>query len=466
DAAGNSSKAAAPFSMTYHSPTPPVTSPTPPVTSPTPTQPAMPSEPGTNDWEFDILVNGRAERVGKAAIQEANDQQVTTITMDEEKLAQLLKEEGERAVIIIPVTTDSDVVIAELNGRLVKDMEAQQNVVEVRTMQAAYTLPAEQINIDAISQRFGTNVGLQDIKVRLEIAKPSPEAIHMVELAAANDGFALAAPPVNFKVSAVHGDRQEEVTKFNAYVEHSVALPEGADPSHITTGIVVEPDGTVRPVPTRIAVIDGKSYAQINSLISGMYSVVWHSLAFKDVENHWAKEAVNDMGSRMVIDGIGNGLFLPDQSISRADFAAIMVRGLGLQLESGSTPFTDMCQKEEGYQQAVITAYSYGLVSGFEDGSFRPLDKITREQAMVIIAKAMKITYLQGVNAAQTSDHVLHSFTDAINVSDWAKSSFAICVQAGIVSGRDNGQLEPKAFITRAETALIMQRLLQKSDLI
>ncbi|MFC5471307.1 S-layer homology domain-containing protein, partial [Cohnella suwonensis] len=243
------------------------------------------------------------------------------------------------------------------------------------------------------------------------------------------------------------------------------AIPGGVDPSKITTGVVVDPDGTVRHVPTKIVVIDGKYYAKVNSLTNSTYSVVWHPLAFKDVAQHWAKDAVNDMGSRMVISGIGNDMFNPDQDITRAEFAAIMVRGLGLKLENGSSPFADV-KTTDWYSGAIQTAYAYKLISGFEDGTFRPMDKITREQAMTIIAKAMEITGLGASLGAKAADELLSPFADASNASEWAKSGIADCLQVGIVSGRSGTQLAPKAYISRAEVAAIVQRLLQKSELI
>jgi hypothetical protein len=106
------------------------------------------------------------------------------------------------------------------------------------------------------------------------------------------------------------------------------------------------------------------------------------------------------------------------------------------------------------------------LINGYEDGTFGPMDKITREQAMSIIAKAMKITGLKARLPVITTEELLNPFVDAFNSSEWAKSSVADSIQAGIVSGRDDAHLAPKANITRAEVAVIIQKLLQKSELI
>ncbi|MNI08022.1 Endo-1,4-beta-xylanase A precursor [compost metagenome] len=410
-------------------------------------------------------MNGKQESAGTAATSKRNDQTVLTITSDQKKLGDKLAAEGQGAVVAIPVNAKFDVVIGELNGQMIKNMENKQAVLEIKTDTATYTIPAQQINIDAISTQVGQSVALQDIKIQIEIAAPTANTVKVVENAAEKGKFTLVVPPVEFIVRAIYENRTIEVTKYNTYVKRAIAIPDGVDPNKITTGIVVEPDGTTRHVPTKVVGIDGKYYAIINSLTNSTYSVVWHPLEFNDVANHWAKNAVNNMGSRMVINGTGEGLFSPEKDITRAEFAAILVRGLGIKPENGATAFSDV-KNLDWYSSAVKTAYTYHLISGFEDGTFRPMDKITREQAMTMLAKAMEITGLNAKLSVQSADAALRPYDDAEGVSAWAKSSVANSVQAGLVSGRSGAELAPKDYITRAEVAAIIQRLLQKSGLI
>ena len=105
-----------------------------------------------------------------------------------------------------------------------------------------------------------------------------------------------------------------------------MAIPDAVDSGKITTGIVLNPDGSFRHVPTQIVVINGKYYAKLNSLTNSIYSVIYNPVTFADVSSHWAKDAVNDMGSRMVVTGKGNGVYAPDRSITRAEFAVMVQR--------------------------------------------------------------------------------------------------------------------------------------------
>lgn len=255
------------------------------------------------------------------------------------------------------------------------------------------------------------------------------------------------------------------VSVFNVYVERTIAIPEGVDPTKITTGIVVDADGTTRHVPTKVTVVNGKYYAVINSLTNSTYAVIWHPIEFADVTKHWAKDAINDMGSRMVVNGVGSDAYEPDRDITRAEFAAIVVRALGLAPGTGDSSFGDVAASD-WYSGYIKTASAYGIVNGYNATTFGPNDKITREQAMAMIARAMKITGLDATLTDSEMVTLLASYTDSADASDYAKSSIAACLKTGVVNGRNSSTVAPKANITRAEVAVIVQRLLQNSNLI
>ncbi|WNS41488.1 S-layer homology domain-containing protein [Paenibacillus sp. MMS20-IR301] len=412
-----------------------------------------------------VLVNGKEENAGQATITTNGNVKTTTIAVDPVKLQAKLDAEGRGAVVTIPVTIDSNVFVGELNGQMVKNLENASATLVLQTNTGSYTLPAKEINIGALAGQLGNSIKLEDIKLKITIAEDSAVMKQVVADAISKGGYTLVAPSVDFTVTATYGTSTVEVGRFNVYVQRSVALPDGVDPNRITTGIVVEPDGTVRHVPTRIMQKNGRYYAEINSLTNSSYSVVWHPLTFADVENHWAKDAVNDMGSRLVINGVNQTAFNPNADITRAEFAAIIVRGLGLKLGDGQAAYADV-PASAWYAGAVQTAAGYGLITGFEDGTFRPDALITREQAMNIIAKAMKLTGLAELTGTVDTASVLGAFTDGGNAGSWAKDSLALAAKAGLITGRGNSSLAAKANVTRAEVAALIQRLLQKSDLI
>jgi|GEM_PF-1313692 len=413
---------------------------------------------------LDVMVNGKSASIGQLGESDRNGQKVATVTLDAKKLKEALATAGEHAVIRIPVPSAFDAVIGQLNGQMASDLALQQASIDIRAAAGSYTLTAEQLGIQALAEQLGAGTDLEGIQVDIEIAAPSPDSVKLAEDAAAQGGFTLVIPPLSFTVKATYGGKTVELTRFDSYVERTIAIPDGVDPAKITTAVVVEADGSMRHVPTRIVQVDGRWAARINSVTNSLYALVGNSHSFADVAQHWAKDAVNEMGSRLIVSGVSADRFGPDQAISRAEFAAILVRGLGLKSDAGASAFTDI-KGMEWYAGSVRAAYGFGLISGFEDGTFRPQETITREQAMVMIAKAMKLTGLT-TGATLSASEQLDAFADAGSVASWAKDSVAASIEAGIVSGRSGTELAPKDAITRAEVAVIVQRLLQKSDLI
>lgn len=273
----------------------------------------------------DISVNGQTQgNVATIKTEKGTDgRTTTTVILDEKKVGELLDKIPDAGtststaqnhpIITLSVSENTGTAVGELNGQIVKDMEKKDVILEVKTEKATYSLPAQQIDISAVSQSFGQDVKLSDIKVQVEIAQAVDATVKVVEDSANKGNFTLVVPPVEFNIKCTYGGKTVEVSRFNSYIERFVAIPDGIEPEKITTGVIVDPDGTVRHVPTKVIVIDGKYYAQINSLTNSTYSVIWHPLEFKDITDHWAKEAVNDMGSRMIISGTGNDKFEPDR---------------------------------------------------------------------------------------------------------------------------------------------------------
>ena len=413
-----------------------------------------------------VLVNGRPVGVEIDAVTADNGRQAIAFALEPERMDALLAEEEPGAVITIRAMTSSPAAVW-LNGRMVKDMARREAAVRFVTDAASYTMPARLMPIDELAQRFGPEAALQDIRIAVEIAAAADGQRERIERALRGQGHTLAAPPVQFTVRAEYGGSAVEVAVFGGYVERTIAIPEGADPGRITTAVVVEPDGTVRHVPTKIMETDGRMAAVIHSLTNSVYALVLNPVQFADVSGHWAEAAILEMGARMIVRGTGGG-FEPDRPMTRAEFAAVIVRALGLEAaapDDGELPFRDV-KRQDWFSEAARTASAYGLVSGTGGGEFRPGDPITREQAMVIMAKAMAITGLEEQIGPLSDERALGGYRDADRVSAWARREAALNLQAGIVFGRNGAELAPQAVITRAEAASMAQRLLQRSGLI
>ncbi|SFL65210.1 S-layer homology domain-containing protein [Paenibacillus sp. 1_12] len=411
-----------------------------------------------------IVVDGVVqEQSATAKTDKIGDQSVTIITVDNDKVIAKLEKESNK-VLTIPVTGSSDVVVGELNGKLVKAMEGKDVVIEIKTDRATYTLPASQINIDSISAQLGSNIKLEDIKISIKIALSVPTTAATIQKSAADGNITIVGTPVDFEVTATLNGKTVAVNQFQSYVERQITLPADVNASQITTAVVLNADGTLTHVPTKLVTLDGKINAIINSLTNSSYSVVFSPKTFADVESHWSKQDVNDMASRLVVQGVTDQAFQPDKSITRAEFTAIMVRALGLKSGMGTEMPKDV-KASDWYAGVVQTGVSYKLISGYEDGTFRPDLTITRKEAAAMVARALTLAKL---NNGLTGDEVtkqLELFTDGSKIPAWAKNDLAAAVKNSIMQG-DNGKISPDDNVTRAQTAAMLRRLLQQANLI
>jgi len=412
-----------------------------------------------------VVVDGKTQTAGTVKTTEEDGKKTTTVTLSNDDIETVMKDAGNNATFRIPVTSGCDKAIGRLDGQAVKYMEKKDAVIEIDTGSASYTLPASEIDIDAVSAEFGNSVALNDITVDVAISGVSDKTAKIAENAAAAGGYSIAVPAVEFTVNCTYGGKTVNVSSFNSYVERMIAIPDGVDASKITTAVVVEADGSVHHVPTEVTMINGKYYAKINSLTNSVYALIWHPLEFSDVETHWAKDEINDMGSRLVVSGVGNNMYEPKRSITRAEFAAIMVKALGLEPGTGTNGFRDV-NNSAWYCPYIETATSYGIIKGYDKDTFGPSDTITREQAMTMIARAIDLTGIEANLTDSEISSLLAGYADGTSTSNYAKDGIAACIKTGIVSGTSENMISPKKYVTRAEVAVMAERLLQKSGLI
>ncbi len=434
---------------------PPASTPGPtPVPTPTP-MPAMV-----------ILVNGEEEKAATSDVATSGGIMTTTVSIDEGLLLQILNNQGNNSTVTIPVNNHSDIVVGQLTGQTVHDMEQREAVLEIQTGNVTYTLPASQINIDAVSEKIGSSVSLNNIIVSVSIASPSEDTARIVQDTANRNRYQLVVKPVEFTITCTSGSSTVEVSRFNGYVERTVAIPDGIDPSKITTGIVLNTDGTFSHVPTTIVIINGKYYARINSLTNSTYTVISNPITFEDTASHWAKAFVNDAGSRLIVSGVGANVFAPDQVMTRAEFASVMVKALGLmRSDAGTGKFEDVLADDWFYDGVGIAA-EYKLVFGYPDGNYNPNKAISRQEAMTMTARAMKVTRKINISITeQQMTQVPAKFSDAAKVVFWAREGVALCIMEGIVLG-NKGKINPDNNITRAEATTIVMRMLEKAGLI
>ena len=185
---------------------------------------------------------------------------------------------------------------------------------------------------------------------------------------------------------------------------------------------------------------------------SGAFRSTWDN-PFRDVPpGAWYEEAVQYVYEAGLMQGTTGSTFSPDRASNRGMIAAILYRLEG-RPRAGTPPFTDVAA-DSYCADAVAWAEQRGIVRGFDDGTFRPEGRITRQQLAAIL---FRYTEYRGADTAGRTD--LSRFSDSAAVADYAREALAWAVSAGLLQGRSDGTLDPSGSATRAQTAVILQRL-------
>lgn len=173
---------------------------------------------------------------------------------------------------------------------------------------------------------------------------------------------------------------------------------------------------------------------------------------FSDVpDGKWFTNAVNYCAQKGYVSGYENGTFRPDNKLTRAEMAAIMNKKLGLK-ESASNTFKDVAAGK-WYTEAVLHCVKAGVMTGYDSKSFGTNDKLTREQGAVILAKAFNVENVSGRTA----------FADDKSISSWAVGAVKAMAAKGLISGMGDNRFEPKTPLTRAMMCQIIYAAEQKT---
>lgn len=177
------------------------------------------------------------------------------------------------------------------------------------------------------------------------------------------------------------------------------------------------------------------------------------SSSFSDIEKSYAKDAIIELQSKGILNGVDGTKFNPKGILTRAEYVTIIVKALELSIETGGqSSFTDVSGWAAPYVAAAVQA---GIVDGVGGGKFDPNASVTREMATVILVRALQAA---GVILEDNTDPL--TFTDAKDISAWAKDYIAVAVRYGLIKGNPDGSFSPKGKASREMAAILGSNLL------
>jgi len=189
-----------------------------------------------------------------------------------------------------------------------------------------------------------------------------------------------------------------------------------------------------------ISVMPVSAFASNGSLVNSQ---------FPDMPDDWSTPALESAIYNGLLNGI-DGKIVPDENLTRAQMATIVVRAFGAIVKGDITAFPDV-KPSDWFSDYLAKAYQMGIIKG-ADGKMKPDDAITREEVFVILARALKLA---------PSDTVNKNFLDLGDLSTWAKGETYSLINSGYING-SNGYLFPKQNITRAETAQMFFNIIKQ----
>ncbi|MWC30355.1 pullulanase [Paenibacillus sp. MMS18-CY102] len=198
-----------------------------------------------------------------------------------------------------------------------------------------------------------------------------------------------------------------------------------------------------------------KATAQVSHF--SKYAVLEYDKSFTDVAaGHWASQAIKALAAKQIVTGVNDQQFAPKANVTRAEFAAMLVRALGIQAE-GTTAFTDV-PAGKWYAPYVATASKLGIVQGRTDKTFAPNDTVSREEMAAMLVRAYVTKTGQEAPAASGS----LTYSDKGQISVWAAPSVEAAASLGLIQGNTDGTFMPKGTMARAESAQAIYNLLKK----
>ncbi len=187
-------------------------------------------------------------------------------------------------------------------------------------------------------------------------------------------------------------------------------------------------------------------------------AIIENNKTFKDIQEHWAKEKIEILASRQIIDGDGQGNYKPNMGITRAEFATLITKTLRLETKSSKTGFKDILENE-WYAPYIKASKDAGIVKGVSETEYQPQRIVNRQEMTAMVIRAYKL--INNTELTEKEIKEIERFIDNKKISDWARKDIYIAKALKLVKGRSKDKFVPKSETLRGEAATLIYRLLE-----
>lgn len=189
-------------------------------------------------------------------------------------------------------------------------------------------------------------------------------------------------------------------------------------------------------------------FAFVFSIAGATLAAPAEGAAYTDIANHWAKDDIQFVSGQGIISGFGDGTFKPDRNVTRAEFASMINRTFKLTAVLPNV-YSDV-KSSDWFTQDIGKARAAGYFSGYGDGTIRPKQSVSRQEAASMIARILGLS-----SGGQMAS--IDSYKDKSSIGSWSKDACAAVVSRGYMSGYPDNTFRPTSYIKRGEAAVIMR---------
>ncbi|MBP1990310.1 S-layer homology domain-containing protein [Paenibacillus eucommiae] len=348
-----------------------------------------------------------------------------------------------------------------------------QAILSIKAGNAAYDLPVNLPVLVSLLQQLGSELNDTIVFITMETVTGVSKQQMFEKIKAA--GHTLVGDVLDFTMTVETGGNKENGTKKkqqtlsdfgDKYVSRSLLIAGTLDPVRATGVKIDAVTGDVSFVPSFFrTTAAGVTIVNILRTGNSMYGVVQNDKSFNDLQDHWSKSDVELLASKLIVQGTTDSSFAPEHPVTRAEFVAMITRALGFEEKPALAKEFNDINGMDWFAGTVGAAVEARLISGFEDGTFRPYETITREQMAIVVSGALTFVGKPAAVAGKLNP-LLSSFKDKAVISSWAQVSVAQMAESGMMSGMTDDTFAPKDLASRAQAAVIIKRLLQHAGFI
>ncbi len=357
----------------------------------------------------------------------------TQLTVDTAALTQNIQGATDDNVVFKASTQDGALTIP---GSAVGALQGSNDVVTLATSGGSYSLPVAKVLTANTLQSLGATSASQ-VQISVAINHPTSYAL---------GSLTQVVAPLSFTVTASVGGQTTTLDQFSTPVARTFALPQGQS-TQDATGVVF-----VNGTPEHAWTSFSGGTATIYSLTDSTYAIVTQNVTFDDIAGLPQASAIQNLADKLVITGTSKTTFSPQAGVTRAQFAALLVRALGYWSLGQNVKFTDI-PADYWAAPVIKSAVAKGFILGYPNGKFEPGLQITNEQMAAMVARVMNTLNIKAGTRSTTP-------ADLGAIPSWARNDVQLVLSQGIMTVNGQGDFQPSAVTTRAQAAQIVWNLM------